>query len=200
MRDKRFLLAISVLLAAVVASSGQRCPVGSCSQNDPNLPLVWLNSSTSASYARGSVFRIYSRTSTGQIFADAYTQINITNIREQQATDGSDVCNKADLVPEIIRGNYQVLRDLDWSQMCCATSTRTELVNGNVNRSSATTTVTWPEYPDFIANFTLYLVNDTITRLVEGTPDTLGLDYNVTYAYVASYAFISFPLHLLHFS
>lgn len=196
MRGSFFLLALAVLLAVASLSSAKRCPVSTCSPNDPNLPLVWLNTSTIASYVHGLAFRVYARMPSGKAYAQAYSQINITNIREQAPTDGTDICDKADVVPETIRGNYVVLGELDWSQMCCAASTTWDMVNGNVNRSTATISVTWPEHPDFIAKFHMYLVNETISKHVEGTPNTLGLDYDVVYSYVAPWPFLSLPFVL----
>lgn len=190
MRGAYLCLALLALWATVAATTGQRCAVSSCSPSDPKLPLLWLNTSTTSSYVHGLTFRVYARMPSGRAFEKAYSEVKITNIREQQTLDGSRVCNKDDQVPEVITGNYKVLQDLDWSSMCCAASTSWEIIDGHSNRSAATITVTNPDYPDFIAKFHMFLVNETISKHVEGSPNTLNMDYDVTYSYV-SHA----PLH-----
>lgn len=184
MRVAYYYLALIALWSAVVATTAVRCPVSTCSPSDPSLPTVWLNISSSASQLRGASFRVYSNDNHGHIYEKSYVELKLTNIREQQASDGSSVCDRNDLVPEIISGDYRVLHDLDWSLMCCETSTSWEIIDGVANRSSVTLTMTDPDHPDFKAQFHLSVANQSVSRHVEGTPNTLNMDYDVTYSYV----------------
>ena len=177
---------IGALLALAVRSSAQRCAVSSCQPGDPRLPRVWLNTTHTSSYVEGLSFRVYGRKPDGQAFEQAYTEINISRIREQQSLDGSPHCDKDDLYSGSWNGKYNILQDLDWSQLCCEGSISWMMMDNFVNRSTATMTVTNPDIPSFVAKFHMHLVNETIVQHVNGTAGTNNIPYDVVYSYVNS--------------
>jgi len=176
----QYLAAIAVLLAAFDFALAVTCPVSTCSPDDPNLPGMWLYSASMASYVHGVKFTVYPLKSDRSAFSDANATIAITAIQELQSF--SSGCDKDTLLPEDSFLEGKVLREVDWSQMCCDLLISWDMVAPNINRTTASVYVSDPLLPDFKFFVNFSLVNESVSFHREGNPYTYNHDYEVEYS------------------
>lgn len=180
----RLALGLTLLAAVAAVSSAVSCPVSTCSFDDPNLPTIWMNTSTMASYITGPSFTLYPMRRNGAAFLGAFAGIQVTGLQELQRLSTDEQCDDNTVLPDQSSIKSTVLRDMQWQDVCCQVHVGWEMIEPTINHTFATVQVTDPAYPDFSYNITFSLVNESVSYLVPGTPNTDNKDYYIDYSYV----------------
>lgn len=176
-RETRALLVPFFVLAFALTCHAYTCPVSTCDPSDPNMVSLWLNTTTTASRIRGLEMRSFPMMPNGQAFLDAYGSFSVVDILELPAKNGA--CNP----PKNDQVYAEALKYVNMKEACCETILSWDMLEPNINRSVATVYLTRPDWPSnfsFVFNFSL--VNESINIPKEGSPNTWGYDYNMTYS------------------
>ena len=188
MQGTQYWLCLSVWLAAVAMLASASCLVSSCDPQDPHLPTAWMNTSLMAAHVRGTSFTLYPMRRNGVAFEEASLSFNMTAVQELQPFVGDiGSCDLATGYSDQSSLISTVLRDLNWTALCCDVKTGWEMMEPTINRTFAIIRATDPLHPDFFFEMEYSIVNESISYRKTGTNNTDNRDYFLDYSY-ASYA------------
>lgn len=164
--------------------------VSSCDANDPRLPSVWLNTSSSATNVRGMTFTLYGMTKQGVAFLNSSLSLQLSAVQELQPLPGNEGrCDTDTTYPDMSGDISTVLVNLNWTALCCEVIVGWDLLEPDINRSSITVRATDPLHPTFSLEMVHSNVNESVSYRVAGTNNTNMRDYFIAYSYVYLPAF-----------
>jgi hypothetical protein len=180
----RSLLFIVALVATARMALSISCPVSTCHPDDPNLPLIWLNTTSMGSKIHGLKFTTYPMTRTfPSVFTGASAEIVVYALQELQPHIVGK-CDKDTIYPELSSEKGDILRELDLANVCCEIVAGWDMLEPTINRTTASVLVTDPLVPDFRFSVNFSLVNESVSYRQNGSANTGNQDYFETYSCV----------------
>ena len=178
----RAIVAIVTLAAVVRMAQSVACPVSSCSSTDPNLPVIWLNTTSMGCSIQGLRWTTYPMTPDfPNVFAGAYASFDLIAIQEI-LPNTAGVCDLTIFDPSLSSTTGQVLRSLDPSQLCCEAVASWDMLEPTINRTTVAILVSDPRVPDFRFNISLSVANESISYRVNGSAGTDYKDWFEVYS------------------
>ena len=171
------------------------CPI-TCDPNDPNLPVLWMNTSTMITKAHGLRITSYPRTPEGTPFLNAFGMFELTSIQELQS-DSNGNCENSNLYmdPIVSMNSIYFLQQLNFSESCCQILTGWEMIeNTTSNRTYTLLNVTNPSRPEFLFLFKLSTVNESASIHHNGSIGTYNQSYENLFEYVSQLLAYSFGI------
>lgn len=109
--------------------------------------------------------------------------MSVAGLQELQPFSGTE-CDDATVYPNLSNQSSNVLRDYQWSAMCCDVVTSWDMLTPTVNRSTAGITITDPLNPNFVLYVNFSIVNESVTFPQPGSEGTHNMTWEKVYSYV----------------
>ena len=182
MGSHRFILLLVILTAYLVTDALGSVISRPCSEF-PQIPAVWLNSSTQVTKIVGNQFTAYARKPDGTPHISTWHSMAWYEVQElamiPSASDPSRMkCAAGFTTPE---GALPVLlRALDTETACtCTQTTGTRPFQQGIAEQFVEVEVTRPDWPDFKLTVTFSLVNESWFTTVPASPETFDIQYDL---------------------
>lgn len=181
----KFLSALGLVLLLATLCEANGCPVSTCSTADRNLEMLWLNTSSMMASIKGTTIVFYPRQPNGDIYELMQASLSIDVVGEI-THDSNNTCNTQSMffINQYVAAK-RVPRYLSLDSACCAVSTISDIMDGNIARERVLINVTYPSWPDFYLEYTVSTYNDTNIIQKPATPN-IGSGYNISMMYVES--------------